>query len=467
MGVSTEFLGRQVRCPHCQQVVVAPPPAPNPEATVISETPPPPQEPAGLPETILHTPGPSADPEDIFAPTEASEDLFGRVETPRIEIPPDPLAPTVTEEGGFRPADAEPTLASTMPLFPPAVAAPEPANTDGTAILPSSGGEAPWLSGTATELLTQPPPETPVGPPPELPIEAPSAPRPARRKEPGTPWFMILVFSPLLLYSIVITVFAVLLYIQERDVEHQLRKRFEIMPDEGDNPGVEKGKKISRQIYRYDPKVATLPLPEHLCTTLSKSGGQPLRIGDVQITPVKVERKRVKVYVAGFEKAEPCLGDSLVLYFRVKNLSTEYAFAPLDNFFDRNWSPSTDQLPPFTQLEVDDKYRFYGGPAKWFPQGTTKEPRQWVEGRKGFEPELLQPGEEKEFFVCTDGSDPKAVRALFGVNKGEKVREPYHGPFLWRIRLRRGLVTIKDREYSATAVVGVRFTDEDIQTEGG
>jgi hypothetical protein len=470
MGVSTEFLGRHVRCPHCQQVVVAPSPAPTPEPTPAppAESAPAPQESLGLVETVLHTPVPIADPEDIFSPNEASEDLFGRAEAPRIELPPDPLAPTVTVEGGFQPAhsEAEPTLAFSVP--PPAGADPSaPAGSDGTAVLLSSGGESPWLGGATTELLPPAPAEAPAGAPQELPGEAPSAPRPARRKEPGTPWFMILVFSPLLLYSIVITVFAVLLYMQERDVEQQLQKRFEMMPDEGDNPGVQKGKKVSRQIYRYDPKVATLPLPEHLCTTLSKSGGQPLRIGDLQVTPVKVERKRVKVFVEGSERPEPCLGDSLVLYLALKNLSSEYAFAPLDNYFDRSWQPGLDQLPPFTQLEADNKHRFYGGPAKWFPRGTTKERREWVEGRKGFEAELLQPGKEKQFFVCTDGSDPKAVLALFGVNKGEQVREPYHGPFLWRIRLRRGLVTINDKEYSATAVVGVKFTDADIQTGGG
>jgi hypothetical protein len=150
----------------------------------------------------------------------------------------------------------------------------------------------------------------------------------------------------------------------------------------------------------------------------------------------------------------------LVLRLSVKNLSSEYAFAPLDNYFDRKWQPGPTS-PPLTQLEVGDKYRFFGGPARWNPRGSS-DLRQWVVGRKGFEPDLLQPGEEKEFFVCTDGDDAEGVRVLFRENKDERGGLAYHGPFLWRIRVRRGLVQIKDKQYSATAVVGVRFTDMDV-----
>ena len=467
MGVGIDSLGQQVRCPHCQQVVVAPPAAPPPAPPPVPVPAPVPQEPLGGIETVLHTPRPPSDPEDIFSPHEEGEDLFGRSEAPRIEIPPDPLAPTVTMEGGDQPVNPapEPTLATTVPFLPPEPAPSGPPNGDTTALLSSPGPEASWLGGTATELVTQTPAGAPTGVQLEAPSDTAAAPRPARRSEPGTPWFMILVFSPLLLYSIVITVFAVLLYMEQRNVEERLRNRLEMLHDGGDNPGVQKGKKVSQ--HTYDPKLTTLPLPDHLCTTLSKTSGRPLRIGDLQITPKRVERKRIKVFVEGSERPEPCLGDSLVLYLSLKNLSSEYAFAPLDNYFDRYWKPGMDQLPPFTQLEADGKYRFYGGPAKWFPLGTANERREWVEGRKASEPELLQPGEEKEFFVCTDGQDAKAVYALFGVGKNGEVGEPYHGPFLWRIRVRRGLVTIDDKEYSATAVVGVKFTDKDIQGEGG
>jgi hypothetical protein len=263
---------------------------------------------------------------------------------------------------------------------------------------------------------------------------------------------MLLVFSPLLLYAIFITIFAILLYRQEKEVEQQLHRRFEMMPDEGDKPGVQKEKQGNQiRLWRYDPKLPTLPLPENLCTTL----GEPLRIGDLEVTPDRVERKRVKV-VAATTNPEPCLGDSLVLYLRMKNLSSEYAFAPLDNYFDRHWSGGAQ--PPFTLLEVGSKHRFHGGPADWHPLGDRNHFREWVEGRHDL-PDLLQPGEEKELFVCTDGNDTSATAVLF---RGAKLA--YRGSFLWRVRVRRGLVRFKNKDYSATAVIGVRFTDQDITT---
>jgi hypothetical protein len=444
MGVSGEFLGQQVRCPHCQQVVVAPlsavPPPASPEASSFSPD---------LIQTVLQPPIPLADPEDIFSPPDVTEDLFGQPDAPRIEMPPE-IAPELA-------------LTATTPYLPSGADAP-PLNGENTAILPSAGQDASWMTGAATEVQVPSPEQTlTASEPPALAEDGvPSSQRLARRKESGTPWFLILVFSPLLLYSIVITVFSVMLYRQEREVEDKLRRRFEIMPDEGDNPGIQKGKKVSQWIY--EPKVATLPLPADLITSLDDSGKvQPIRIGDLQVTPKRVERKRLKVFVQNHERPEPCLGDSLVLYLALKNLSSDYAFAPLDNYFDRYWTQGMDQLPPFTQLEVGSKTRFYGGPAHWYPRSSPNKERQWVEGRKAVEPELLQPGEEKEFFVCTDGQDPAALRTLFGVTEGEKAHTPYRGSFLWRIRVRRGLVQVLDKERSATAVVGVKFTSKDIQ----
>lgn len=456
MAVGSEHLGQQVRCPHCQRVVVAPPPAapeslPPPAAT---EAPPPsPAEapPPGLTETVLNMPAPLGDAEDIFSPAEVSDDLFGRSEAPRVEMPPEPPAPTLPGENAASPPQPEETLATTMPWMPspePTAALPSPsapfAASENTEVLPS-GGEAPWMSAGVTETLGPPPSEM-------TPTDITSEPsaaltRPRERTEAKVPWFMLVVFSPLLLYAIVITIFAALLYNHDQGIQQQLRRRFEIMPDEGDEPGVQKGKKIS--LWKYDPKLPSQPLPDHLRTTL----GEPLRIGDLEVTPVRVQRERVQVVVSNFNP-EPCTGDSLVLYLRMKNLSDDCAFAPLDNYFDRRWDGGA--RPPFTLLEVGDKYRFYGGPAWWYPYSDSKNRREWVAGRDNV-PEVLQPDGEKEFFVCTNGYDEKAVAVLFGGTS-----RPYRGSFLWRVRVRRGLVQFEGKDYSATAVFGVRFTDKDI-----
>ena len=59
MAVGTDFLGQQVRCPHCQQVVLAPPPAaapaPPPFVPVPVPPPPVPPEPTFKPTVISST----------------------------------------------------------------------------------------------------------------------------------------------------------------------------------------------------------------------------------------------------------------------------------------------------------------------------------------------------------------------------------------------------------------------------
>lgn len=426
MGVSSEHLGQHVRCPHCQEVVFAPPSA-------VTEPPP------DLVEMIPPAPAPTGEAEDIFSPVDISEDLFGRSEGPRLEMPPESLPPTLPDGNAAALPQPQANMPPTLSWSPPA-----------------SGSAASWMSGTVTEMLPPPPAstgETPVSPgPPAADGEPPAASARARqRTEAKAPWFLLLVFCPLLLYAIVISIFAFFLYRHDQHLQEQMLNPFENLPDVGDDPGVHKGKKVSLT-DRYKSELATLPLPESLCTTL----GNPFRIGDLQVTPNRVERKRISVKVENTQP-EACHNDSLVLYLDLKNLSPDYAFAPLDDYFDRYWRPGVDLIPPLTQLEIGNKYRCYGGPAHWHPRSNLSYRREWIQGRheKG---DFLQPGEEKQFFVCTDGEDDRAADVLFGRQSGEQ----YHGSFLWRVRVRRGLTRFQDKDYSTTAVIGVRFSETDI-----
>jgi len=408
IGVSSQHLGQQVCCPHCQQVVLAPPPsataseAPSPEGPPLLPAPP------GSAEATPSPPASAA--EDIFSSVDAGSDLFGQSIAPRLEMPADFPALSVPspqrENIDVWPRDNVSPAASFVPLQ----------------------NEGDKERDVARHASAQ------------------------KQTQAKAPWFLLLVFCPVLLYSIVISIFAFLLYRHDQQLQEKFRERFDAMPDVGDDPGVRKGKRISRT-DKYKPELATLPLPDSLCTTL----GKPLRIGDLQVTPNRVERKRVSVIV-GATRPEPCRNDSLVLYLDLKNLSSEYAFAPLDNYFDRYWRPGMDLIPPLTLLEIGSKYRCYGGPARWYPRGDPVNPREWVKGRHE-QADLLQPGEEKQMFVCTDGDDDKAAAVLFG----DPSRQAYHGPFLWRVRVRRGLVHFQGKDYSATAVIGVRFTDADIR----
>src|SRR6266516_2508104 len=75
MAVGEEYLGQQVRCPHCQQVVLAPAPAPPSVQAPTVEV------------------FPRDEYESIFTPPEsAGEDLFGEA-APLIEIPTEPAFP--------------------------------------------------------------------------------------------------------------------------------------------------------------------------------------------------------------------------------------------------------------------------------------------------------------------------------------------------------------------------------------
>src|SRR5262249_44525154 len=90
------------------------------------------------------------------------------------------------------------------------------------------------------------------------------------------------------------------------------------------------------------------------------------------------------------------------------------------------------------------------------------ERREWVEGRRNFDPAGLSPGGTTESFLCTDGEDAKAALYLFGVNEdGKRVRNPYRGALLWRLQVRRGPITWKGKKVSATAVIAVEFSDKD------
>src|SRR5438552_1814086 len=112
LAVSKEHLGQEVRCPHCQEVVVAPPPpALAPE----------------FPDTfdVPYRP-PTVEYESIFsAPTE-SEDLFGGQPEGLVEMPPEVVPPP--------PAPLPQTAAPPMPDLELQTVSP-------TASVPPSGPE--------------------------------------------------------------------------------------------------------------------------------------------------------------------------------------------------------------------------------------------------------------------------------------------------------------------------------------
>jgi hypothetical protein len=448
MAVAADFLGQQVRCPHCQQVVVAPmpasgaSPAQSPSAFSLDPGPaqvlPPGAAPAG-PGEPLFTSLPGGDAEDIFSnPAETGDDLFGRPDGPRLEMSREPL-PESGPSPAPAPAPGPPTESALTYTAPP----------DGSGALPvessiTTGPHEGHLGGIGGATLTEAPASAAA--PEEMALPSPTVRRP---RPSGGGWFLPLVFIPLCLYAVLATVAVVILLMRQQQAQPSI---FDQMPDvTGDSPGVKK-----TSVIKFDQRSATAALPEHLQTDL----GQPLQVGDLEVTPLRVERKRVAVWVARAANAEPCPADSLVLHLKLRNLAADYRFTPLDNYFDRRWRQGQGP-PPLTVLQGGDHFCF-GGPAEWYPRGDGRHPREWLAGRKDFDPEGLAPGKEMQSLVCTDGgkeSPSPCARWLFGLNEeGKKVRPPYQGRLLWRVHVRRGLVNWRGKPVPATAVIGVRFT---------
>ncbi|MGL4550003.1 MAG: hypothetical protein ACRC33_02350 [Gemmataceae bacterium] len=394
MAVSVEFLGQQVRCPHCGGVVIAPAaPAPGPDLTRDLGP-------------LAFDPRAAESQEDIFTePSDTDDALFG-ADAPRLELP--------------RAADPESGARAYAEVMPQSVLVQQepPPET------PTTG----WSPPAAAE---PPPVEMPYAPPPE----EPRRPRPAARAD----WFMPLVFVPLLLYAAGISAVAVFLYLRLIAVPPSL---FDRMPDaEGDNPGVRRDK-VGLNFKKAD---ALAPLPDHLLVKLTET----LTVGDLEVTPLRVERKRVAVHVQGAPNPEPCRHDSLVLHLRLANVGADYRYTPMDNFFDRHWDGLAGPAP-LTVL-VGGPRPLFGGPAKWVRPGDKRDRRQWVDGRPERDPDGVGPGESVETFTCTDGEDPGAA----------KVIDTHRGKLLWRVHLRRGLIDHRGRPLPATCVVGVEFDSAD------
>jgi hypothetical protein len=421
MAVGEEFLGQQVRCPHCQQVVLAPAPAPP--------------SPAELPSIEV----PSADEDDsIFTPPEAAnEDLFGEPPAPRVELPPDSAVPRLALDDATLPTEPAPPGAPEpgVAMIEPTATYAEPEPAPGDALPRTDGVPGDAGASTVPQETAAPPAE---GGLPLLTIE------PKHRVARGNPWVIPLVIAPLAFYSFMAT-----LYILDTKFFHLATPPppphpLEILPDtEGDNKGAagRGAKHSSTRTWWPDPDQ---PLAPAMCVGL----GQTLAVGDLEVRPEKVERRRLGWEID--QAFDPFPSDVLSLTLRLRNRSQDVTFKPMDRYFARARS-SDPNRPQYTLLEMGGR-RFFGGPLDW------KRRNEFVKGQAVNKE--LKPGDEMTTFVCTNPDD-HAVKAL----------DAYDGPLLWHVQLRRGLVrwTTKDgvdREDPATTVVGVEFTSADVKKPG-
>jgi hypothetical protein len=245
------------------------------------------------------------------------------------------------------------------------------------------------------------------------------------------------VLIPLISYAVLATIAVVILYFRSPP-EDPLQR----LPDtEGQFKGArhDKPKALSYERQRVDPDTE---LPASLRVPL----GQTIRVGDLEVTPQEVELRQVTIRQPGFAP-EPASDNSLVLHLLLRNVSQDVVFCPTDPCFVRRWKPgAANSSRPYTFIEMG-KRRFYGGPLFWKP-GQPDDGRETIEGEQYRE---LKPGEIMATVICSDPED----------HLGDFL-EIYHGALLWRVQLRRGLVSVRGREVSATAVIGVRFTDREV-----
>lgn len=421
MAVSQEALGQQVRCPHCQHIVLAPAPP-----TALAEPPtvhthlsaPPPE---ALPEPAFEMPAVS-ELESIFAPPDSGSDaLFEEAPRGLVEYPTEPLSKPAPSLG-----EPEPTFTHHADGVPPGLTAGAPTETDAGAFA---------LAPTPSEAALEP---TSSAVPDALAQAIPAPEIHALVDRSGRIIAMVLI--PLISYSILATVAVIWLrfFQTTSNQPHPL----EMIPDvEGENPGVKKVKK--RVMVDFHGR-QELKLPSYLRMAL----GETMHIGDLEVTPTAVELRPIAFLMPGKE-AELSEKKSLVLHLHLKNVSKDLAFCPLDPYFVRAWRevPGESRAGmPFTYLEVG-RDRFYGGPITLAERD---ERRETIRGQN-VEHELM-PDEEMDSFICTDPQQP--VEAV--LRRATK-------PMLWRVQVRRGLVTTPNRgEVPATAVIGVEFTRDEV-----
>jgi hypothetical protein len=428
MAVSAEFLGQQVRCPHCQAVVVAP------AATAPAE-----------PGLAAGGFSPHNEQDDIFAPPEPTDDLFGRAEAPRVELPPTPHEPVLALNGDANmaaPAAAAP-FGSTMSYAGPETA---PSALTGTGAIPSWMDSPPAPAAAAPSIATEPAQEANEEVIPHL----------IRRPRDGGGWFVGLVVIPLISYALLATVAVILLWYRFQQAPPPPPNQLDTLPsfdpnDEEHSTHLQIKQKALNRIRGMDVKMATGPLLPERITRL----GEKLQVGDLEITPQRVDRQIVSVVSKG-SQPEPGRGPSLVLHLRLKNMSSNVVFQPMDTFFYRKWMSKSEQ-PPLTILELVEAartVRFFGGPAEYHPPPPPSNIHaplpQEVDGDHASH--VLRPGEVMDTFVCTDGDDKAAVDAV----------ENHHGKLLWRVHLRCGIITLDSHHLvPISSVVGVEFTDDD------
>lgn len=169
------------------------------------------------------------------------------------------------------------------------------------------------------------------------------------------------------------------------------------------------------------------PLPGKLKTSLQR----PIRVGVLELTPLKVEMNRE--------------GD-LVLLLKMTNISTDQAFRPVDHSYLLYAETSRKTPRPYSYLDAGAQGKLQGGYLRFLKLPTDKE----EDTSKG----VIRPGQEVYVELTT-----------LDKYRGAKMKSVMQSarPLVWRVHFRRGLVAVGGRDVSATAVIGVEFSPSAVE----
>ena len=380
-------------------------------------------------------------------PAHASDDLFGGMgQHPAVEMPPEPAGEQGAGSGGVSGERSEGQPAPPLTTPEPSafgvqnapttevLAPPSPELGETGAFVPSSSvwPEAPSSAATS-----------------ELPVEMPGGDlaRKVARRAKSESLFTTYLIIFLIPYAIFVTGVAAYFYLRMLDMQQRAPHPLEYLRDSGENPPAKRG---SSSVFESISPDTNLP------SKLQVALGQSLTIGDLQIQPLKVERRKLTICSENRQfRPQETTHEALVLSLRLRNTSNDVFFTPTDPVFDRQWKEEHGSGRPYTLLEIGGK-KFFGGPIQWRPRTNrgafrADDPREYVKGQE-HDNQVLKPGADRTSIVCTDPSNREILQTVQGSQ----------GPLVWRVHLRRGLVDVGDREVSATAVVGVIFDKKDV-----
>jgi hypothetical protein len=177
-------------------------------------------------------------------------------------------------------------------------------------------------------------------------------------------------------------------------------------------------------ITRPTEPVGTIPpIPSENITTLGKS----VRLGELEVTPLSIILMPLTLVRSIEPSTERRIEESsLVMKLKLSNLSKVHAFTPLESAFLR------DPISPRDRSYLET---VTGGKIRPYPLALDSE---WSILGQEF-PEL-KPGESLETIIASEPSTP----------------DRFASEMTWRVRLRIGSYR--------TDVLGVRFTDKDVQS---